>query len=230
MSSLAIVLLSGGLDSTVTTAVAAQKHDLALLHVNYGQKTENRELTAFNAIAEYYNVNQRLYVNIESLKLIGGSSLTDDNAKIISSGLRKNEIPSTYVPFRNTHLISAAVSWAEVIGANYIYIGAVEEDSSGYPDCRKSYFDTFNELIEKGTKPETDIRLVTPVIDMSKSEIVKKGKELNAPLQLTWSCYKEATTACGVCDSCILRLRAFKKVNFKDPINYKYIPPEFIVE
>ena len=230
MSALAVVLLSGGLDSTVTTAIAAQKNQLALLHINYGQKTEKRELTSFNAIADFYNVKQRLSVNIESLKIIGGSSLTDDNAKIISSGLRKNEIPSTYVPFRNTHLIAVAVSWAEVIGAKYVYVGAVEEDSSGYPDCRQGYFDTFNELIEKGTKPDTDIRLVVPVISLSKDEIVKKGNELNAPFHLTWSCYKNEKVACGVCDSCILRLRAFKKANLKDPIEYEFIPREFSVD
>lgn len=223
---LAIVLVSGGMDSCVTAAIAAQNYELAFLHVNYGQRTQERELRAFNEIADYYNVKRRLIADIGYLKKIGGSSLTDENIPLSESGINIHIIPTSYVPFRNTHLLSIAVSWAEVIGARKIFIGAVEEDSSGYPDCRKEYYQIFNKLIEVGTKPETQIEVVTPIIDMRKDEIVLKGIELSAPLHLTWSCYKNVDKACGLCDSCRLRLRGFSKAGIKDPIDYaKY--PEF---
>jgi len=220
MKELAIALVSGGMDSCVSAAIAKQNYELAFLHVNYGQRTEIRELQAFNDIADYYDVKKRLVVSIEYLKSIGGSSLTDDNIPVSIADLNSKNIPTSYVPFRNTHLLAIAVSWAEVIGAVKIFIGAVEEDSSGYPDCRKEYYHAFNKLIEVGTKPETHIEVVTPLIDMKKHEIVKKGIELNAPLHLTWSCYKNNDVACGVCDSCALRLRGFKNAGVKDPIKY----------
>jgi len=220
MRELAIVLVSGGMDSCVSAAIAKQKYDLALLHVNYGQRTEDRELRAFHAIADHYNVNRRLVANIEYLKLIGGSSLTDENIPVSMADLNNKDIPTSYVPFRNTHLLAIAVSWAEVIGASKIFIGAVEEDSSGYPDCRKEYYQAFNNLIKVGTKPETHIEVVTPLIDMKKDEIVLKGVELSAPLHLTWSCYKNNDRACGECDSCALRIKGFKKAGIKDPIEY----------
>jgi len=220
MRELAIVLVSGGMDSCVSVAIAKQKYDLALLHVNYGQRTEDRELRAFHAIADHYNVNRRLVANIEYLKLIGGSSLTDENIPVSMADLNNKDIPTSYVPFRNTHLLAIAVSWAEVIGASKIFIGAVEEDSSGYPDCRKEYYQAFNNLIKVGTKPETHIEVVTPLIDMKKDEIVLKGVELSAPLHLTWSCYKNNDRACGECDSCALRIKGFKKAGIKDPIEY----------
>ncbi|MEQ8224660.1 MAG: 7-cyano-7-deazaguanine synthase QueC [Candidatus Eremiobacterota bacterium] len=219
MSKLAIVLVSGGMDSCVTAAIAGEDYELAMLHVNYGQKTELRELKAFHDIADFYDVEKRLIVNIDYLKHIGGSSLTDDTMEISASGL-SNEIPSSYVPFRNTHIIAMAVSWAEVIGAEKIFIGAVEEDSSGYPDCTKSYYEAYNKLIDVGTKPSTHIEIITPVIDMKKSEIVKKGMELCAPLHLTWSCYGHSDLACGECDSCLLRLRGFREAGVEDPIGY----------
>ncbi len=220
MSKLAIALVSGGMDSCVTAAIAGQDYDLAMLHVNYGQKTELRELKAFHDIADFYDVEKRLIVNIDYLKHIGGSSLTDDTMEISTSGL-SGEIPSSYVPFRNTHIIAMAVSWAEVIGAEKIFIGAVEEDSSGYPDCTKSYYEAYNKLIEVGTKPSTHIEIITPVIDMKKSEIVRKGMELGAPLHLTWSCYGHSDLACGKCDSCLLRLRGFREAGVKDPVGYE---------
>ena len=220
MRELAIVLVSGGMDSCVSAAIAKQKYDLALLHVNYGQRTEDRELRAFHAIADHYNVNRRLVANIEYLKLIGGSSLTDENIPVSMADLNNKDIPTSYVPFRNTHLLAIAVSWAEVIGASKIFIGAVEEDSSGYPDCRKEYYQAFNNLIDVGTKPETHIKVVTPLINMKKEEIVLKGVELSAPLNLTWSCYKNNDRACGECDSCALRIKGFKKAGVKDPIEY----------
>ncbi len=217
---LAIVLVSGGMDSCVTAAIANQKHELAFLHVSYGQRTQERELRAFYEIADYYKVKKKLVANIDYLRKIGGSSLTDENIPVSESGIDSGIIPTSYVPFRNTHLLSIAVSWAEVIGAKKIFIGAVEEDSSGYPDCRREYYQVFNKLIEVGTKPQTHIEVVTPIINMKKDEIVLKGLELSAPLHLTWSCYKNTDKACGVCDSCILRLRGFKKAGVKDPIVY----------
>lgn len=230
---LAVVLASGGMDSCVAAAIAAQESELALLHVNYGQRTEGRELHAFNDIADFYRASRRLVVNIEHLKIIGGSALTDKNIPVPDSGrsssgvtLRTSSIPSTYVPFRNAHLLSIAVSWAEVIGATKIFIGAVEEDSSGYPDCREVFYKTFNRVIETGTKPDTKIEIITPLIHLKKSEIVKKGIELGAPLHLTWSCYKNTEKACGRCESCALRLKGFREAGVKDPIPYEVQQPK----
>jgi 7-cyano-7-deazaguanine synthase len=223
MKELAIALVSGGMDSCVSAGIAEKQYELALLHVNYGQKTEARELQAFNDIADYYNVKKRLVVSIEHLKFIGGSSLTDDNIPVSLADLDNKNIPTSYVPFRNTHLLAIAVSWAEVIGAGKVFIGAVEEDGSGYPDCRKEYYQAFNKLVEVGTKPDTHIEVITPLIDMKKDEIVKKGVELNAPLHLTWSCYKNNDLACGVCDSCAIRIKGFKNAGVKDPIKYAII-------
>jgi len=217
----AVVLVSGGMDSTVTAAIAAARGECAFLHVNYGQRTEGRELAAFTRIADYYNIRERLVVDISHLKLIGGSALTDDNIAVPQGGLDKKEVPVTYVPFRNAHLLSIAVSWAEVIGAEEIYIGAVEEDSSGYPDCTGEFFAAFEKAANLGTRPETRVKIVTPLISLRKSDIVKKGVELGAPLELSWSCYKDSVEACGECDSCLLRLRGFREAGVKDPIPYR---------
>ncbi len=225
---LAVVLVSGGLDSCVTAAIAnSLGYELAFLHLNYGQRTEKRELKAFNDIADFYKVKLRLVVNVEHLKIIGGSSLTDENIPIEKADLKRRGIPSSYVPFRNANILSIAVSWAEVIGASKIFIGAVEEDSSGYPDCRKEFYKAFNEVIKLGTKAGVEgrpIEIVTPIIDMKKFEIVKKGVELGAPLHLTWSCYQREDKACGVCDSCALRLRGFQLAGIDDPIPYEVKP------
>lgn len=221
---LVVVLASGGMDSCVTTAIASLDSRLALLHVTYGQRTEGRELQAFNALADFYHAERRLVCRLEHLKQIGGSSLTDPNIPVEDAKLERKEIPSSYVPFRNAHFLSVAVSWGEVIGAGKIFIGAVAEDSSGYPDCRPEYYEAFNHVIDVGTKPETHIKIVTPVIHMRKSEIVRKGAELAAPLQLTWSCYQREDVACGVCDSCALRLRAFQEAGLEDPIAYAVRP------
>jgi len=226
---LAIILVSGGMDSCVTAAIANEHYRCAFLHVNYGQRTEARELRAFNEIADHYRAEKRLTISIEHLKIIGGSALTDSNIPVPESNslgtpnseLRTSSIPSTYVPFRNAHLLSIAVSWAEVIGATKIYIGAVEEDSSGYPDCREVFYQAFNKVIEMGTKPETRIEIVTPLIHMKKSEIVTKGVAFNAPLHLTWSCYQNSEKACGRCESCALRLKGFKLAGIHDPIPYE---------
>jgi 7-cyano-7-deazaguanine synthase len=218
---LAVILVSGGMDSCVTAAIANEQYRMAFLHVNYGQRTEERELRAFNEIANYYKAEKRLVVSIEHLKVIGGSSLTDTSMPIPEAATPSAGIPSTYVPFRNAHMLSTATSWAEVIGATKIFIGAVEEDSSGYPDCREKFYQAFNKVIEMGTKPETRVEIVTPLIHMKKGEIVRRGVELGAPLNLTWSCYQSSDKACGRCESCALRLKGFREAGIKDPIPYE---------
>lgn len=216
-----VVLTSGGMDSCVTTAIAASECDeIALLHVSYGQRTELRELKAFNNIADFYNVERRLATSIAHLAQIGGSSLTDRKIEVSQADLTSTEIPTSYVPFRNAHLLAIATSWAEVLGAGRVYIGAVAEDSSGYPDCRPEFYEAFQSAIEIGTKPETKIRIITPVINLRKSEIVLLGIEIGAPLGLSWSCYRSENVACGECDSCALRLRGFKEAGLKDTILY----------
>lgn len=221
---LAVVSVSGGLDSCVTAAIAKEQYDLALLHVNYGQRTEKRELKAFNDIADFYGVEKRLVIDFKHLAEIGGSSLTDKSMQVTKANLESKEIPSSYVPFRNANILTAAASWAEVIGASAIFIGAVYEDSSGYPDCRSNFFEAFEKAIDLGTKPETKIKIETPIIHMTKAQIIEKGLELGAPLHLTWSCYQNEDEACGVCDSCALRLRGFQQVGVEDPIPYKTRP------
>ena len=274
----AVVLLSGGMDSCVAAAMAGETHELALVHAGYGQRTEQRERRAFEEIADYWGVRERLVVRLEHLALIGGSALTDKGIAVPEDGrgilgtdkdstqrhrglteaaedapedsrfkiqdsrpekTRREPkvtqgdgpaqtegavtagIPVTYVPFRNAHFLALAVSWAEVIGARAVYIGAVAEDSSGYPDCRPDYYRAFQEVVRQGTRPETGIEIVTPVIGMRKSEIVRRGIALGAPLHLTWSCYQNEDAACGACDSCRLRLRAFAEAGRPDPIPYR---------
>jgi len=217
---LAIILASGGMDSCVTTAIAHVDYRLAMLHVGYGQRTEARELLAFNAVADYYQAERRLVCRLDHLKQIGGSSLTDAKIAVELANLDRRDIPSSYVPFRNAHFISIAVSWGEVLGARKIFVGAVAEDSSGYPDCRPEYYAAFNRVIAAGTKPEAPLEIETPVIHLRKSEIVRRGRELGAPFELTWSCYQGQDVACGVCDSCALRLRAFEEAGWEDPIPY----------
>jgi len=217
-----VVLVSGGMDSCVTAAIAEQESKrLALLHISYGQRTEERERRAFVEIADHYGVRDRLDVSIEHLAKIGGSSLTDSSVEVTEADLGSTQVPTSYVPFRNANMLSIATSWAEVIGAGAIYIGAVAEDSSGYPDCRPEFYDAFREVIKTGTKPETYIEIRTPIIDLSKAEIVRKGVDLDAPLHLTWSCYRNEEFACGTCDSCALRLRGFENAGVQDPIAYQ---------
>ena len=225
----AVVLVSGGMDSCVCAAIACKQHgaaNIALLHASYGQRTESREARAFREIADFYAVTRRLMVRLDHFRAIGGSALTDDRIAVPENELgapelHGSEIPVTYVPFRNAHFLSVGVSWAEAIGAGAIYIGAVAEDSSGYPDCRPEYYRVFQELIHAGTRTETQIAIATPVIAWKKSQIVRKGVELGAPLHLTWSCYQNEQEACGVCDSCLLRLRAFSEAGVTDPISYR---------
>ncbi len=217
----AVVLMSGGMDSCVTAAIAGQKYQIAALHASYGQRTERRELESFHALADHFGADCRLPVRLDYFKEIGGSSLIDSNMTIQDADLSSREIPNTYVPFRNAHFLSIATSWAEVIGANAIFIGAVAEDSSGYPDCRPEYYRAFQEVIREGTRPETHIDIVTPVIHLRKSEIIRRGISLGAPLHLTWSCYQFGEEACGACESCVLRLRAFAEAGAADPIAYR---------
>jgi 7-cyano-7-deazaguanine synthase len=224
---LVVVAVSGGMDSCVTASIANENYELAFAHINYGQRTEKRELKAFSDIADYFKVEERLIVDYTHLSKIGGSSLTDKNIDITVADLENKNIPTSYVPFRNANILSACVSWAEVLNAKAVFIGAVYEDSSGYPDCRPDFFSAFEKMVELGTKPETKIKIETPIIHLSKAEIIKKGMELNAPLHLTWSCYQNEDKACGVCDSCALRLRGFQMAEIEDVIPYVVKPNYF---
>ena len=215
----AVVLLSGGMDSCVCATLAARDHEVAALHVSYGQRTQERERGAFSAICDRLRIRDRLVVRNEALSMIGGSALTDLKIAVPESHAIGRDIPVTYVPFRNAHFLAVAVSWAEVISAEKIYIGAVEQDSSGYPDCRPAYYQAFNQVIKVGTR-EGNIEIITPLIGMRKAEIVRLGLELNAPFDFTCSCYSREDAACGMCDSCMLRLRAFEAVGATDPISY----------
>ena len=214
-----MVLLSGGMDSCVCAALAARDHQAAALHVSYGQRTEERERKSFSAVCERLQIHDKLVVRNEALRAIGGSALTDPSIAVPESHAIGHDVPVTYVPFRNAHFLAVAVSWAEVLGAEKIYIGAVEQDSSGYPDCRPAYYEAFNRVIQAGTKAG-NIEIVTPLIGMRKHEIIRLGLELGAPFDLTWSCYSRQDRACGVCDSCALRLRAFEAAGARDPIPY----------
>jgi len=218
---LAVVLMSGGLDSCVTAAVARQNFELAAFHGNYGQRTVERELEAFRTQAVFYRAAHTLEVGLNYLATIGGSSLTDLSQEVPTGEAEPPGIPSTYVPFRNSNLLAAVVAWAEVLGAEAVFIGANVLDSPGYPDCRPEYFEAFNRLIELGTRPETHIRIHTPLINLDKAGIIRLGLELGAPLELTWSCYQAEEAACGRCSSCLLRLKGFAAVGVPDPIPYQ---------
>jgi 7-cyano-7-deazaguanine synthase len=218
----AIVLASGGLDSAVCLAEAVRDHEVSLLHINYGQRTEARELAAFHALGDHYDIRRRLVADISYLKEIGGSSLVDEKMTV-ETGLPGpgQQVPSTYVPFRNAHILCVGISWAEVIGAGSLFIGAVQEDGSGYPDCRQEFYDKFAAAADAGTKPDTRVAIRTPLIRLTKKDIVLRGMQLQAPLHLTWSCYTESEQACGVCESCRLRLRGFAEAGVADPICYR---------
>lgn len=219
--SLAVVCVSGGMDSCVTAALAARDHRLAFLHANYGQRTEAKELACFHLLADHFQAERRLVVEMTALRDIGGSSLTDRAIPVREKEPEEGTVPTSYVPFRNAHLLAAATSWGEVLGARAIFVGAVFEDSSGYPDCRPAFYRAFEEAIRLGTRPETDLRVVTPVIGMSKAEIVRQGQALGAPFEHTWSCYQAEDAACGACESCRLRRRGFAAAGLRDPISYR---------
>ena len=219
-----VICLSGGMDSAVTAAIAAaESAELLGLHVNYGQRTQRRELECFHRLCDHFHVRSRLVADLDYLRQIGGSSLTDPGLPVERADLHRQAIPSSYVPFRNVHILSAAVSWGEIQGAQAVYIGAVADDSSGYPDCRPEFYRAFQQVVDVGTRPETGIRIVTPIIGWSKAEIVRRGMELATPFQLTWSCYRDERLACGECDSCALRLRGFQQAGVADPIPYKKV-------
>jgi 7-cyano-7-deazaguanine synthase len=225
----AVICLSGGMDSCVTAALAARDYETYGIHFSYGQLTETREFNSARAVAQAVGIRDLMHLRLDIFRRIGGSALTDSSIDVPHPGMDAAldgdptaEIPVTYVPFRNTHFLAAAVSWAEVLGAKKVFIGAVEQDSSGYPDCRPAYYEAFNKLVETGTK-EGDIRIVTPLIAMKKVEIIQLGLELHAPFHVTWSCYSGDATACGVCDSCVLRLRAFRQAGFADPLPYDIV-------
>jgi 7-cyano-7-deazaguanine synthase len=219
----AVVCLSGGMDSCVCAALAARDFDTYAIHFSYGQRTEGRELRSAEEIARLVGVRELMHLKIDLFRKIGGSALTDAGINVPDAPAEEaaigSEVPVTYVPFRNAHFLSAAVSWAEVLGARTIFIGAVEQDSSGYPDCRPAYYEAFNRLIEQGTK-DGDIRIATPLIQLRKSEIVQLGVELDAPFHVSWSCYSGEREACGRCESCVLRLRAFEQAGLVDPVPY----------
>ena len=219
-----MVLLSGGMDSCVCAALAARDYDAAAVHVSYSQRTEERERESFLGVCDALGIRDRLVIRNEAFRLIGGSALTDRRIAVPESHTLGKEIPVTYVPFRNAHFLAVAVSWAEVLGAEKVYVGAVEQDSSGYPDCRPAYYQAYNAVIRAGTK-EGRIEVITPLIAMRKHEIVRLGLELGAPFHLTWSCYSREDRACGVCDSCVLRLRAFREAGAQDPIPYLETAP-----
>jgi 7-cyano-7-deazaguanine synthase len=221
----AVVLLSGGMDSCVCAALAVRDYDTAAVHISYGQRTEERERNSFEGVCNRLGIRRRLAVRNEALRAIGGSALTDSAIAVPLAGEIGREVPVTYVPFRNAHFLSVAVSWAEVLGAEKVYIGAVEPDSSGYPDCRPEYYRAFNQVVKTGTK-DGRIEIVAPLIAMHKAQIVTLGLELGAPLDLTWSCYSREDRACGVCDSCVLRLRAFRDAGAADPIPYAASVPQ----
>ena len=214
----AVCLVSGGMDSTVTLAIALLEYDIYALHVMYSQRTQERELQSFSDLIAYYGIENSMIISMDYLERIGASALTDKNIEVPSKESPMGVIPITYVPFRNAQLLSAAVAWAEAIGASKVFIGAVEEDSSGYPDCREIFFKAFGFAVKEGTRPESKIEIITPVLHMRKSEIVKKGIKLKVPFELTWSCYRNIDKACGECESCILRTRAFKGAGIIDPI------------
>ncbi len=223
--STAIVLLSGGMDSALCLALAVKDNYIpATLHLNYGQRTQKKELQAFEKLSNYYNVKERLVVDVNHLSQIGGSSLTDSKINVAENAIEEstiNNVPNSYVPFRNANILAIAVSWAEVINAKAIYIGASQVDFSGYPDCKAEFFDAFQNVINTGTKPETNINIITPLINLTKTDIVRDSLKLNVPIEYTWSCYQNDDEACGVCDSCLLRLKGFKEAEFQDKIKYK---------
>jgi 7-cyano-7-deazaguanine synthase len=218
---LAVVCVSGGMDSCVTAALAALSHRLAFLHADYGQRTEDRERASFHRLADHFRVEHRLVADFPALGAIGGSSLTDLSIPVREGEPEAGRVPTSYVPFRNAHLLAAATSWGEVLGAEAVFVGAVEEDSSGYPDCRPEFYRAYQKVVDLGTRPETRIRIVTPVITMSKADIVREGQTLHVPFEMTWSCYQSEDLACGVCESCRLRLRGFAQAGVADPVPYR---------
>jgi 7-cyano-7-deazaguanine synthase len=221
----AVVLVSGGMDSATAAFEAQQRgYDLYFLHTTYGQQTADKESACAQQLAEYMEVADFIHIETDHLARIGASSLTDDSIDVEEGELDSDEIPSSYVPFRNSNLLSMATSYAEANECGAVFIGAHSEDYSGYPDCRPEFFDAFQQVIDVGTKPETSMELVAPFVDWTKTAIAERGLELDVPYGLTWSCYREETPACGTCDACAYRLKAFQKAGIEDSINYDKRP------
>jgi len=223
----AVVLVSGGMDSATATFEAMDRgYELYLLHTSYGQETEKKERECATDLAavDALDVADFLQVETSHLARIGASSLTDDEMQVEEADLESDEIPSSYVPFRNSNLLSMATSYAEANKCDAIFIGAHSEDYSGYPDCRPEFFEAFQNVIDVGTKPETNIDLIVPFVDWSKTDIAARGVELEVPYEITWSCYREEEPACGTCDACAFRLKAFQEIGEKDPIDYRERP------
>ncbi|WP_417326170.1 7-cyano-7-deazaguanine synthase QueC [Halarcobacter sp.] len=217
----AVCILSGGMDSTLASYIAKNDgYEIIAVHFNYGQRTEKRELQAFRDICEDLQIKEKYEIDIPFFTQIGASALTDNTIDVPTDGV-EDGVPVTYVPFRNGIFLSIASAIAEKEEASALYIGVVEEDSSGYPDCTDEFIDKMTAAINQGTKKSTKLEIKTPLVHLMKDEIVKKSLELDVPLKHTWSCYKEEEAACGVCDSCRLRLNGFKKANSTDPIKYK---------
>ena len=221
MKPLAVCCVSGGMDSAVAAAIVSQEHRLAFLHADYGQRTERKERACYEHLADHYRAECRLAVQFPALSAIGGSSLTDARIAVREAEPEAGVIPPSYVPFRNAHLLATATSWGELLKATAIVVCAVWEDSSGYPDCRPEFYRAFEQAIRTGTRPETEIGILHPVIEMTKSEIVRRGIELGVPFEETWSCYQSEDEACGVCESCRLRMKGFREAGEVDPIRYR---------
>jgi len=225
MTDRAVVLVSGGMDSATAVYEAMDRgYEPYFLHTSYGQETENRERECANALAEAVDAPEFLHVETEHLAAIGASSLTDDDIEVDDADPDSDEIPASYVPFRNANLLSMAVSFAEANDCSAVFIGAHSEDFSGYPDCRPAFFEAFQGVIDAGTKPDTDIDLVAPFVEWSKTDIVERGLELEVPYESTWSCYRSEEPACGTCDACAFRLEAFQNAGETDPIEYAQRP------
>ncbi len=223
MNKKAICILSGGMDSTLSSYIAKNEgYEIIAVHFNYGQRTEKRELKAFRDICDDLGILEKYEIDIPFFTQIGASALTDKNIDVPTEGVKPG-VPITYVPFRNGIFLSITAAIAEKEGATAMYIGVVQEDSSGYPDCTDEFIQDITKAINQGTKEETKIEIITPLVHLTKAQIVEKAIKLNVPLEHTWSCYKEENEACGVCDSCRLRLNGFKLANAIDPIPYKEI-------
>jgi 7-cyano-7-deazaguanine synthase len=221
----AVILVSGGMDSATAVYEAMDAgYDPYLIHTSYGQNTEAKERECARLLAEHIDAEDFLHIETQHLATIGESSLTDDSIDVEEADLESDEIPSSYVPFRNANLLSMATSYAEAQDCDAIYIGAHSEDFSGYPDCRPAFFDAFQGVIDAGTKPDTSIELKAPFAEWTKTEIAQRGIELDVPYEITWSCYKSDSPACGTCDACAFRLQAFQNAEFEDPIEYEQRP------
>jgi len=221
----AVVLVSGGMDSATTAYEARERgYDLHFLHTSYGQNTETRERECAEALRDEMGVCEFLHVETDHLARIGASSLTDDAVAVADADPDDGEIPSSYVPFRNANLLSMAVSYAEATDCGAVFVGAHSEDYSGYPDCRPEFFEAFERMVDVGTKPDTDIDLVVPFVEDSKTDIAERGLDLGVPYDLTWSCYRDDAPACGTCDACAFRLQAFQRLDIADPIEYEERP------